>query len=284
LKVGVAIITRNHPGPLTAVVMGLWRLRSTLHEIHFIFGLDADDKETVKTRALMKEITPAPRITRGPRAPCRGTTENRALWVACELDCDVVTLLTDRTVVITPGWDDMLARGAVEQPKRPLWWSCPTDNVCAIPIMPRALMDAMDWRWSPELFPFWFDDTWNQQIDLLIHGLPSLKVKANFSGQRGKTTRGRDFGFWIEFFHRTLPIRVAQAQEIAAKLGFEFRAREDVLKYFNSWYEQMKAGAASLQETFGDPRDPGPEYAVAKANAERMMAEMTAVDMGVAAE
>jgi hypothetical protein len=259
--------------------MGLWRLRSTLHEVQFVFGLDDDDKLSVSGLSLLNEITPLPIYCVGARAPCRGTTENRVL--AAARDCDVVTLLTDRTVVITPGWDDVLARGAVEQPKRPLWWSCPTDNVCAIPIMPRALMDAMDWRWSPELFPFWFDDTWNQQIDLLIHGLPSLKIKASFSGQRGKTTRGRDFGFWIEFFHRTLPIRVAQAQEIAAKLGFEFRAREDVLRYFNSWYEQMKAGAPSLQETFGDPRDPGPEYAVAKQNAERMMAEMTEVDMGV---
>src|SRR5690349_239647 len=123
MKLGVCIVTRNNPGPLVAVVMGLWRLRSTQHEIQFIICRDADDPKTQRAGRLMSEIEPKIIYTVGPRAPCRGTTENRVLHYARELGCDLTTLMTDRTICITPGWDDVLARGVTEAPKRPLWWS-----------------------------------------------------------------------------------------------------------------------------------------------------------------
>lgn len=283
MKLGICLVTRNNPGPLIGVIMSLWRLRSLQHELQFFLGVDDDDRETDKVADILTGIDPRPILAYGKRNPCRGTTENRMLELARADNSDLVTLLTDRTFPITPAWDQVLAQGCEEQPKRPLWWSCPHDNVCAIPIMPRAYLDAIDWKWSPELFPFWFDDTWHQQIDLMINGLPSLKIKASFAGQRGKTTRGRDFGFWIDFFHRTLPIRAEMAKEIAGKLGIEWKARPDVMQYFQSWYEQMSKGVAALEEHFGDPRDPGPEYAIAKERAESMMLEMTKADLGAAA-
>lgn len=284
MKLGICLVTRNNPGPLIGVVMSLWRLRSNQHELQFIIGIDNDDENTMRASPLTKEINPLPIFTIGERAPARGTTENRVLSIARAQDCDLATLLTDRTFPITPGWDDVLARGVTEQPKRPLWWSCPHDNVCAIPIMPKDYLDALDWKWSPELFPFWFDDTWNQQIDLLIHGLPSKKVKASFAGQRGKTTRGRDFGFWIDFFHRLLPMRVNIAESVANAQGIEFKIRPDVIQYFAGWYEQMMKGAETLEQTFGDPRDPGPEYEIAKSRAQKMLTVMVTMDFGVAAQ
>lgn len=283
MKLGICLVSRNNPGPLIGVIMGLWRLRSNLHELQFIIGQDQDDGG-LPFGDYLYEVTPLPIRSIGERAPTRGTAENRVLAIARDQNCELATLLTDRTFCITPGWDDILARGVTELPLRPLWWSCPHDNVCAIPIMPRGYLDALDWKWSPELFPFWFDDTWNQQIDLLIHGLPSKKIKASFAGQRGKTTRGRDFGFWIDFFHRLLPMRVNLAETVAKAQGLEFKARPDVIQYFNSWHEQMAKGADVLEQTFGDPRDPGPEYAVARSNAEKILAEMTAMDFGVAAQ
>src|SRR5512135_596435 len=230
MKIGVCLVTRNNPGPLIGVVMGLWRLRSNLHELQFVLGFDRDDKISPRVLRYTGEVKPPIICCIEDRSPTRGTFENRVLQQARDLGCEMATLLTDRTFCITPGWDDILARGVTELPLRPLWWSCPHDNVCAIPIMPKGYLDALDWKWSPELFPFWFDDTWNQQIDLLIHGLPSKKIAASFAGQRGKTTRGRDFGFWIEFFHRLLPMRVNLAETVAKAQGLEFKARAEVIK------------------------------------------------------
>src|SRR5690242_4386935 len=113
MKLGVCIVTRNNPGPLIAVVMGLWRLRSMQHEVQFIIGFDRDDQTTrpVQIGRLVREIDPRVIYSPGDRAPCRGTAENRVLGVARENNCDLTTLMTDRTICITPGWDDVLARG-----------------------------------------------------------------------------------------------------------------------------------------------------------------------------
>jgi len=144
-------------------------------------------------------------------------------------------------------------------------------------VISKQWLEACSYEWSPEIFPFWFDDTWNQHIDLLIHGMPSQKVKASYSGIRGKTKRGRDFAFWIDVFNQTLPLRVQKAKEMAPKLGVEWQARPDVMQYLEAYSKGMTANAEVFQQQFGDSSDPGPEYAIAKERAEKMLAEMSAI-------
>lgn len=285
MKISVCILSRAHPDALVGVIMGLWRLRTERHHIEFTVGLDDDDEPSRRALAFLNEVPPESLLIRlGPRPVTRGEIENELL--ARSVDSDVVTLMTDRTFCITPAWDEMIARGVGEAKyaNRLFWWSCPQDNVCAIPIIRKSWLEAADYRWSPEIFPFWFDDTWNQQIDLLIHGLPSQKLKCAYSGQRGKTTRGREFAFWLDVFNQTLPLRVQIAKEMAPKFGVEWQDRRDVLLYFESWANNMNAGVADLEKTFGDPREPGPEYAIAKERAVRMLADMAAVRADVEKE
>jgi hypothetical protein len=278
MKIAVCLLSRSHPEALTGVVMGLWRLRTEKHQIEFRIGADFDDEPTIKAVGrLGSEIPPESLVIHcGPRPISRGEIEN--ILIAHCKDADVVTLMTDRTFCITPGWDDMVARGVSEEKYRGrvFWWSCPQDHVCAIPIIPKAWLDACDYRWSPEIFPFWFDDTWNQHIDLLIHGMPSQKMLVSFSGTRGKTTRGRDFAFWINVFNECLPLRVTAAKEMAAKLGVAWQDRRDVLLYFENWSKALLENVSSLEQVYGDDRDPGPEYFTAKDRAEKMLIDMAA--------
>lgn len=285
MKISVCILSRSHPDALIGVIMGLWRLRSERHEITFDVGVDEDDEPTRRALAFANEIPPENLLIRnGPRPVTRGEVENELL--ARSVGADIVTLMTDRTFCITPAWDEVLARAVSEEKynNRLFWWSCPQDNVCAIPIIRKSWLEASNYRWSPEIFPFWFDDTWNQHVDLLIHGMPSQKVLASFAGQRGKTTRGREFGFWLDVFNQTLPLRVQQAKEMAAKFGVEWQERRDVLVYLESYAKTMTAGIEQLEETYGDKRDPGPEYAVAKERAVKLLAEMAAVRADVEKE
>ncbi len=281
MRLTVALLSRGHPDALTGVIMSLHRLASGTHQIRFLIGADDDD---APTQFAVDSITEPLNITLhlGPRPVTRGEVDNRLLALT-RGHADCVTLMTDRTFPITPGWDDLIARGIIETPNRLLWWSCPIDNVCAIPIIPASYLDACAWQWSPEIFPFWFDDTWNQHIDLLIHGMPSKKSRAAYAGQRGKTTRGRDFAFWIDVFWRLLPLRVEQAREMSAKLNIEWQTRSDVLAYCANWHKTLSSNIASLEATFGDARDPGPEYFEAKQRAERMLAALPALNAGEAA-
>lgn len=267
------ICTHNRPLGLIGVVMALNRMRSLQHEVRFRIGIDEDDQVSLDACAnLSAECTIDPVV--GPQPVARGEIENRLLRGST--DADIVTMLTDRTFCITPGWDDALARGVTEQPKRLLWWSCPDDNGCVMPIIPRAWREAADNVWSPEIFPFWFDDTWNQQIDLMLYGLPSLKIVTNYSGHRAKTKRARDFGFWINLFNELLPHRVEQAKVIGERLGVPFQPREDVMKYIGQHYQTLMKNIPVLEQHFGDNVDPGPGYVEAKARAEKLFAEMIA--------
>jgi hypothetical protein len=276
MRIAVAILSRGHPDALTGVIMGLWRLRTEQHEIDFRIAVDEDDEDTLECSQWLREIPSRHREWHiGPRPTTRGEVENSVLSFCNAVD--VVTLMTDRTFCITPGWDEAIAKAVTEKPNRALWWSCPSDNVCAIPIIPKQWLEACDYKWSPEIFPFWWDDTWNQHIDLLIHGMPSLKVKTSYAGQRGKTTRGREFGFWLQVFLDTLPLRVQAAKEMAPKLGVEFKERADVMLYLQKYADNMRAGIDQIEKTFGDPSDPGPEYFIAKRRAEAMLEEMKSI-------
>lgn len=270
MKLAITIITRGRPLGLTGVVMSLWRLRTGKHDLEFFIGCDEDDPETVVAAEILKEEVPV-QICIGPRPTARGEAENRTLQFV--RDVDAVTMLTDRTFCITPGWDEAIARAVTEQPRRPLWWSCPEDKVCVMPIVPRAWLEVCDHKWSPEIFPFWFDDTWNQHIDLMINGMPSLKVHVSYSGVRAETTRARDFAFWIDVFHMTFPARLEQARKMAALLGQEFVSRPDVSTYFEKHNQILSAKSSDMEKAFGDSALPGPEYLAAKARAEKYLAE-----------
>jgi hypothetical protein len=255
--------------------MALWRLRSGQHDLQFHVGCDDDDPETVVAAELLADEPPVA-VHVGKRPIARGETENRVLKHAREVNADVVTMLTDRTFPITPGWDIAIAQGATEAPKRVLWWSCPEDNVCVMPIIPKAWLEACDYHWSPEIFPFWFDDTWNQQIDLMLHGMPSMKVLTSYSGVRAATSRARDFEFWINLFRQTFPMRVAQARAMAPKLGVEWVMREDVVQYFDRHHNSLMANLPKLNEMFGDKRDPDETYTLARERADRLMQSLMA--------
>ena len=273
MLIHVNICTHKRPLGLVGVVMSLQRMRSLQHEVRFRIGIDDDDEDSLAACSSLAQECPID-VSAGPRPVARGEIENRLLRGST--DADVVTMLTDRTFCITPGWDDALVRGVTEQPKRLLWWSCPEDNGCTMPIIPRAWREAMDHVWSPEIFPFWFDDTWNQQIDLMLYGLPSLKIVTNVSGQRAKTNRARDFAFWINLFNELLPLRVEQAKTIAARLDVPFENRQPVMEYIGKHYQALMNNIPTLEKMFGDNGEPNAEYVIAKERAEKLYAEMMA--------
>lgn len=273
MKIAVAMASRGRPMGLIGSIMSLWRLRSGKHDVLFRVGLDEDDEASHQATFDEAEF---PEGVIGavvkPRSPWRGARENDAIAL-CE-GADVVSIMSDRTFCITPGWDDVLARATIQMPKRVLWWSSPGDGGCVVPAVPRAYLEANGGKWSPEIFPFWHDDTWNVEIDVLLHGLPCQKVTASYAGWRGQTQSARDFAFWQDFFARTRPMRRAQAEVLGKILGFPVTQRPDVEAYFANFDASMNQRSAAFQDRFGDRSEPSPEYEIAKARAEKMLAEL----------
>lgn len=278
MKITVCIASRQRPAALIGVVMALHRMRSTQHELDFVLGLDTDDPTGEWIKAFEGELAPLYSVADPPGV--RGEVENR--MIRCARDAggedkrpDVVTLLSDRTFNITPAWDEWLARAVQATPQRVLWWSCPEDPGCIIPIAPRLYLEANGWTWSPEIFPFWWDDTWHQEIDLMIHGLKSKKARCTYSGARGTTANGREFAFWLDVFSKTRDKRRALAEAIAAKLKLpELPQRQDVDGYFASYDRQMAERCPGFEERFGDQREPSERYLAAKEKALKLLSEL----------
>lgn len=276
MKITVCIASRERPAALVGVVMALHRMRSTKHELDFVIGLDEDDERTAKhLEAFEGEL--APLYSVGPAPAVRGAIENRMIVAAnkaADNAVDAVTLMSDRTFNITPAWDEWLARAVSAMPKRVLWWQCPEDPGCIVPIIPRAYLEAIDWTWSPELFPFWWDDTWNQEIDLMIHGLKSQKARCTYSGARGTTANGREFAFWLDVFARTRDRRRELAATVADRLGLKLEPRADVDSYFAMYDAQMRERCPAFEERFGDTRPPPERYLAARSRAVELVGEV----------
>lgn len=271
LRVTVAIVTRGRPAALIGVVMALWRLRSGAHDLEFAFGFDSDDETRHDALSILRTDNLPIRNLVGSRGITRGHIVNRIVR-ACRRDADVVTPLTDWTFPITPGWDDVLAQGAQQFPTRLTWWSCPHIPGCVVPAIPRAWCEAAGWAISPEIFPFWWDDTWLEEVDAILSGGPCLKLPASFAGTHGKTTRGRDFAFWGRIFAGTRHMRIAQADAMAAALGLPRPELSDgLLARFeaNDRFQQDKAD--EFERIFGDGSQPTEAYLAVKSAALRLI-------------
>lgn len=273
MKISVVMLSRGRPAAMVGSVMSLWRLRASEEPIDVVVGMDTDDQdarlgcETLASELRLGSFQPWFRA----RAEVRGSTENVLIGTASG---DVILLYSDRAFCITPGWDEVIAKAVTQVPNRVLWWSSPQDPGCVMPIIPRAYLDANEGKWSPEIFPFWYDDTWHQEIDLMIHGLPSLKVVAMYAGARGKTQRGREFAFWQNVFTQSRKMRIEQAHKIAKMLGIPMQERKDVLEYFAKYDEIISGRSEEFEESFGDTSDPGPEYHIAKDKAVKLLEEL----------
>lgn len=64
-----------------------------------------------------------------------------------------------------------------------------------------------------EFFPFWFDDTWINQVAMMVGRrcrVPAI-IAMQGAGVRGRTLRLRNLPFWTRFFENTLEERVREA-------------------------------------------------------------------------
>ena len=274
MKIAVIIASRGRPAALIGVIMALWRLRSERHDIEFHLGVDRDDDDNVElvADALKGEFPRYNVVFNMASRAMLGAVQNRLL-AQCK-DADAVTVLTDRTFCLTPGWDDVIAQGVAKHPTRIMWWASHQDSDATMPIFSQQWLDAADWKISSEMFPFWFDDTALLELDLLIHGTPGVKLPIYFGGQRGKTQRLRDLALWIEVHARLRSQRINQATAMRLKFGQAVppdQAFEGMLTSFQVNDDHLRSKVEEYEAQFGAVGEPDATYLAAKAKAEKLI-------------
>lgn len=263
MRLNVCIASRGRANALVAVIMCMWRLRSGQNDINFIVGVDRDDDASILAAgSLVVDRLPV-RVSIGARPETLGAINNRLI---ADAQADAYVVTTDRAFLLAPGWDEQIRVDLAAHPGRVLWLSSPQDHDPTHPVLPASYIRAVG-QWSPEIFPFWFDDTWNAEIEYLAYG-NIIKIPVQFAGERGRTTNAREIPFWSDVFDALRHRRVKQASRLRHIKPDDLTQR---INYLDELHRANKHGAERNEARFGDDSPPSHLYLAAKARAERLL-------------
>lgn len=271
MNLAVCIPTRGRPLALIGVVMSLWRLRHR-NDLIFLIGTDEDDEDSRSAVAQLGKEVPIGLVA-GPRS-ILGAVNNRLSGAAKEAGADVVVDCTDRTFPITYQWDAAIRYTVDRFPHRVSWWSSPQSSATELPIIPKPFLQACEWEWSSEIYPFWFDDIALGEIDVMVHGREIIKAPAAYAGERGKTQRARDIAFWWGVYSKMRQERWRKAESIAAFFGKQIQPRDELDNIWAARDAESIKNASQMESAFGDISDPDATYLAAKKRAEEIIRDL----------
>jgi glycosyltransferase involved in cell wall biosynthesis len=218
--ISVLIPERGRPEKLERLICSL--LSATYsNQIEILVQIDDDDEAWKDRTPFEHSFT---RYLRRPRAPTLGEKLNQ---LANEAKGDLLLFLSNDMQMDTPGWPAKCREAAKKLPNG-IGIAYVRDNQlhpghAAYWMMTRRMFEGAGF-FAPPWFPYWFVDTWWDEIGTLT-GI-KIEIDADVSPQepgRGDTIGGRpDLGFWARFFEDTRPLRLRDAaQMMQAAFGQE---------------------------------------------------------------
>jgi len=254
MKILVSLPSRKRPASFIGVVMSLWRLRSQINDIAFATVCDPDDVRQRQAVSMLRLYNPE--IPLSVHYPDEALTLG-AKWNLIARDgdrFDAITFMADKCFCLTYGWDAFIRGAYQQQPHRVLWWSCPDDPMTVVPIVPAKWPRPL----VPEVFPFWFIDTWIEEVDILAFGEPSLKIACQYGGERLKTTNGRDFAHWCGLYASMQNDRLQQAQAVENAYGKRMPDPTNTLIQLAQRDQSRLELAPAYEREYGEQREPIP--------------------------
>ena len=282
MTVCLCIASRDRPGELTRTITEAMKLATMPNTIAAV-ALDEDDKSSLILPDLYRAITDI-----APREASLGAKYNRATKIAAG-ETDMVVLGVDDAYPSNPGWDQKLADAAAKF----------TDGVGVVffgekRAHPYDLPDgiAVTRKWIEQVgffcspyFPFWWHDTWIDELAKLIGRYVWADVtwekhgKSEVGGH--KTTRMREVTWWARFFDATRQMRVDTALRminasddppyLKAQLRQEMQWKCDILWQRNG---RVRDHGHQYERDYGATYEPDAGYDQIKAEAVAMMEKM----------
>lgn len=277
MTVCLCIASRDRPGELARTVNNATDL-ATAEDTFTSTALDLDDKSTVILPDLNRTI-----ISLDDRETSLGAKYNRAMEAK---RADLYVLGVDDAYPSNKGWDQKLADAAAKF----------TDGVGVVffgekRAHPYDLPDgiAVTRRWieqvgffCPPYFPFWWHDTWIDELAKLTGRYVWADVtwekhgKSEVGGH--KTTRMREVSWWAKFFDATRQMRVDTAIRminesddppwLKSQLKQEMQWKCDILWQRNG---RVRDHGHQYERDYGATYEPDPGYDQIKAEAVAMM-------------
>jgi hypothetical protein len=269
--ISVLLPSRRRPEKLLRCVTSL----GSHPNVEIIVGLDNDDATHPDAARALRERFGIEAIV-GPRAKTLGALVND---LAARSAGKYLFFLGDDNVIGSPDWPARILRAADRLPRKygVLYPRCMFHpGFATLPIISRATYRTLGYYMAP-FFPFWFIDTWWDEIGDLMGAKIEVDLDALQIEGKGETHGLVDLAFWAEVFAATRPLRAKDAMTLAryAYGRQQAQAMLDSLPYRLSLCAQKTAHLTTPDfiaywERHAD-QPPSPRYLEAKAEAETML-------------
>jgi hypothetical protein len=234
-------------------------------DVSIILGVDDDDPELNNYRGLESDLV---RVSIAPRTNVNATFDR----LMQEAQGDIVGWGSDDVVCETQHWDE-ITRDAIGEADigfwRPRIRGQASDTVAAYLFMPKTFEERIRRAQGfvvPPFFPYWFGDTWLDDIAVLIARRHEMAWSYRPSGN-GLTRGMRDLPFWTGYFNALRPARLNAAVAIVGdetvRPMVEFIAAMARFEFDPSLFERA--------ESMAEP-EPNPLYDRQKKRAEKSLA------------
>lgn len=262
MRIRVVLPTLRSGGKFAAVLEQMRDFASGKHEISWNVVCNEDDADTLARMpswvTCWSGSAMVPYMQRCNEAACAGEFDWLMAW-------------TDDVYSLSCWWDEYIAHQ--DPVKTPLvgWRSLDESDAFSAPVMTPRFMRALGKPFTA-WFPFWFADTWVEEVHRMAFGAPVPLVEGleTFGPKRGKTRVMRDLGFWAGFFAATRPERLQQAGRVMAEYGLVRSIPREQMDQFAEYDRWLAAQVVELEAAF-KPQDEAmpPHYPVMRAAAEQ---------------
>lgn len=228
-QISVLVATRGRPVFLGRLLRSLEERVSCPAKVDIAIYVDEDDAATLEFSQAHEAVL-STYFHVGPRTPTMGEMIHQLQRQRPLSDIYVTTV--DDTLFLTPAWDDSIREAYASVPDgiAMAYVDDLTGDSGSVSLvtLSRAWIEASGVMFT-EFFPFWFDDTWLDQVALMVgRKLPLPVVAATQSqGLQNRTSRMRNLAFWDRFFYHTLEDREQAARRLIERI---YRGQPEALE------------------------------------------------------
>lgn len=211
-NISILVPTRSRPEKMLRLVQNVAGYRN----IEVVIGVDEDDP-TPFTAEMIPEGANAKIVLR-PRHETLGAVFNtlasnsRGQWLMA---------MGDDYVIDTPDWPQIVLNCGKQLPRNAGVMYCRDPLHPGFPTIFCISRDqyAKLGYFVPPFFPYWFIDTWWDELAELTGIKMEMHIDVSCPDGRGKTQGLRDFPLWLQVFNVTRPMRVKDAIAILDMCG-----------------------------------------------------------------
>jgi len=212
--ISVLIPARGRPLELARCIRTLRDAAAGDPAIEILVAIDDDDEAFHRSPFSDTRV----RAMIGPRPATLGAKLN---ILAAAARGDILWFIADDYVMDTAGWPARF-RDAVATLPGGIGILYPQDALhddhASFPLITRRIYAGLGY-FAPPWFPYWFVDTWWDEIGILLGLHRAIDVQVSAPEGRGRSHGVFDVAFWAQLFEDTRSLRVRDARVLAGLSG-----------------------------------------------------------------